>query len=132
VTEKTGEDFGDPLSREFWEAARQHRLLLQRCDRCGHHQYIPRPFCVSCDADSLRWVESGGAGAIYSVTVTRREVLPDRPVPYVVALVELDEGPRLLANIEGIPHDIGTRVRLFWRDRPDGPPVPAFKPERSD
>ena len=127
MTERAANGFGDPLSHVFWEAAREHRLLLQKCADCGHHQYIPRPFCVRCDGDTLQWVEAAGGGTIYSVTVSRRQVLADRPAPCAVALVELDEGPRLLAAIEGALYDIGTRVRLIWRERPDKPPVPAFE-----
>jgi uncharacterized OB-fold protein len=129
VTERkdVAELFGDPLTRPFWDAARRRRLLLQRCGACGKHELYARPFCVSCMSDDLSWVESRGRGTIYSATTVHLRLGSEHEPPYVVALVELDEGPRLLGRLEP-PGDgrIGLRVRVGWRDRGSDPPLPVF------
>ena len=118
----------DPLMAPYWEAAAEHRLVVQRCSGCGRHQFYPRPFCLACQSDDVVWVEAAGTGTVYSQTTTRLQVLPELPPPYVVALVELDEGPRLVTNIVDGQAAIGERVELAWRDRADGPPLPVFRP----
>jgi uncharacterized OB-fold protein len=118
----------DPLMAPYWEAATEHRLIVQKCADCGQHQFYPRPFCLQCQSDDVIWVEAAGTGTVYSRTTTHIAVLPDLPPPYVVALVELDEGPRLVTNIVDGDAAIGERVVLSWRDRADGPPLPVFRP----
>lgn len=123
----------DPTTAEYWAAARGGRLLLQCCADCGHHQFYPRPFCLACESREVRWREAGGHGLVYSMTTVRIPVTPALTPPYVLALVDLDEGPRLLTNIVGAC-GIGDRVRIGWADR-DGLPVPVFSresPDRSD
>jgi uncharacterized protein len=119
---------GDPTTEPFWAACRQHRLLIQRCRDCGAHQFYPRPFCLACESMAVEWVEARGGGTIYSMTTIRVPVTPELPPPYRVAIVELDEGPRLLTNIEGGDAAIGDRVRLGWRARDPMPPLPIFEP----
>lgn len=75
----------------------------------------------------MNWVSARGTGKVYSMTVTRVQVLPELTPPYIVALVDLDEGPRMLTNIVGQECKIGDRVQLAWRDREDGPPLPIFE-----
>jgi uncharacterized protein len=127
VTERTGEPYGDPTSEPFWKAAARHQLLIQKCRRCGAYQFYPRPICVACLSEGIEWVTAVGTGRIYSMTTVRRQTLPDFPVPYVNAIVELDEGPRLLTTIVGDGCAIGDRVRLVWKDRPSAPPLPLFE-----
>jgi uncharacterized OB-fold protein len=125
---RAAEAYGDPLSRPFWEAAREHRLVVQRCRACQHSQFYARPFCLACEKNELDWVEVGGTGTVYSVVTVRVKVLPELEPPYQVAVVELDEGPRLTANIDGPEVPIGARVSVGWRDRDDLPPLPVFRP----
>jgi len=124
----TPEPFGDPLTAPFWQAAARHELVLQRCAVCGTHQFYPRPFCLSCDSESLAWVATTGLGTIHSVTRVWRQAFPEHPVPYLNALVDLDEGPRLLTIIEADTAAIGDRVRVAWRERENAPPLPVFRP----
>jgi len=124
--------YGDPTTEPFWTAAERHELVVQRCGACGAHQFYPRPFCIVCQSDALEWVCAAGTGSIYSMTVVRRALVPDVPIPYVNAIVELDEGPRLVTNIVGGPCAIGDRVRVIWKDRPGAPPLPVFEPIRTD
>jgi len=118
----------DPTTEPFWRACREHRLMIQRCRACGHHQFYPRPFCLACEGVDLAWVEAKGEGHIYSQTTIRVPATPEMTPPYVVAIVELEEGPRLLTNIEGASSEIGDRVRLRWRERGPLPPLPVFTP----
>lgn len=75
----------------------------------------------------MDWVEATGRGVIYALTVIRLPVIPELAPPYLLALVDLDEGPRLLTNITNPTARIGDRVRLAWRDRDQGlPPLPVF------
>jgi uncharacterized OB-fold protein len=120
--------YGDPLSAPFWEAASEGRLVLQRCDSCGAHQHYPRPFCLACDGEALSWTDASGLGTVYSQATVHVPVHPQLPPPYVIAVVELDEGPRLTTNIVDGETSIGERVRVVWRDRADAPPYPVFTP----
>jgi uncharacterized OB-fold protein len=121
--------FGDALTQPFWEAARRHELVLQRCGACGAHQFYPRPFCVECSSDDVAWVAARGEGEIYALTTVRIQIAPEFEPPYAVALVQLDEGPRLLGRIAGAETcRIGSRVRIDWHERGDEPPLPQFLP----
>ncbi len=82
----------DEESRPYWEAARAHRLALQRCSACGRHVFYARALCPHCHREALEWVPAAGTGVVYSFTVVHRpasEAFADR-VPYVVALIDLD------------------------------------------
>ena len=118
----------DPTTEAFWAACRDRKLLVQRCRACGHHQFYPRPLCLACESIDLGWVESKGEGEIYSITTVRVPVTDELPPPYLLAIVALDEGPRLLTNIDATAARIGDRVVLGWRERPPLPPLPVFRP----
>lgn len=122
-------DFADPTTEPFWRAADREQLVIQRCRACGDHQFYPRPFCLACDSDQLEWVQARGSGTVYSATTVHLDADPSLglPYPYQLAIVELDEGPRLLTNLTE-PCGIGARVHVRWRPRPDQPPVPVFQP----
>lgn len=115
----------DPTTRQYWTAVSEHRLLVQRCSRCDHHQFYPRPFCLACGSRQVAWQRVSGRGSVYSMTTVHIQVHPQLPPPYVVALVELDEGPRLLTNIVG-DCAIGDVVQVRWDDRGDLV-VPVFQ-----
>jgi uncharacterized OB-fold protein len=110
-----------PESLPFWEAARAHRLQLPRCNACSRHWFPPARRCPHCLSSDLVWVEASGRGRIYSFVVFHRVYHPafESDVPYVVAIVELDEGPRLLTNIVGTPPEdvrCDMRVRVIFED----------------
>lgn len=105
----------EPEAAEYWAAARAGRLVLQHCTSCGRHQLYPRDHCIVCRGE-VSWVEAGGRGTVYSYTVIRQNY--SRPfrdwIPYVVALVDLAEGPRIMTNVVGCdPEDmrVGMAVR---------------------
>ena len=93
------------LSQPFWDAAQQGRLTYQRCGTCAHAQLYPRQLCTQCWGEDLRWDTASGLGTVWTYTIVHK---PGHPAwlpetPYVVAIVELTEGPRLVANILGCP-----------------------------
>ena len=121
----------DAESQPYWDAVRDGRLLVQRCTN-GHQQLYPRPHCIVCRA-AVDWVDAVGRGAVYSFTVIHQNFA--RPwrdmVPYVVALVDLEEGPRLMTNIEGCdPSDVRIGAAVRFRPEPAGDDgaVPVFEP----
>lgn len=93
-----------PITQPFWDAAREGRLLLQHCSGCSHWVWYPRPFCPNCGGTRLEWRPASGRGTLYSYTVARRPPVPhfESDVPYVIAIVELAEGPHFTSNVVGI------------------------------
>jgi uncharacterized OB-fold protein len=91
------------VTRPFWEAAREHRLLIQRSKKSGRHVFYPRAVSPFGPDDELEWVEATGRGTVYSYTVARRPTAPQwaNDAPYVIAIVELEEGVHLTTNIVG-------------------------------
>jgi uncharacterized protein len=117
----------DPTTERFWQACAAHRLVIQHCAHCGAWQHYPRPMCLVCGSSRLDWAEAAGRGTVYSVATMRLPVTEELTPPYQIALVDLDEGPRLLTTISGPDARIGDRVAVGWRDRAGGlPPVPVF------
>ncbi len=88
----------------FWEGCQQGKLLLQQCSRCHRYQFYPRLNCMHCNSDTLQWVEASGRGTIYSYTIIHQNKSPEfvHDTPYNVAIVQLEEGPRLLSNLVDI------------------------------
>ena len=88
-------------NRPFWEGCREGKLLLQFCDACQQYQFYPRLYCMHCTSGRLRWVEASGRGVIYSYTIIHQNKSPEfiADVLYNVAIVQLEEGPRMMSNI---------------------------------
>ena len=124
------------LSRPFWEAAKQHRLTFQRCRLCGTHVFYPRDICPGPECfgvGSMEWVEASGRGWIYSYTISYQPAHPGfvPDVPYVFAIVQLEEGVRMNTNIVGIEHAglrIGMPVAVVWDDVTPEVTLPKFGP----
>jgi uncharacterized OB-fold protein len=118
----------------WWDATTERRLLVQRCEACGHHQHPPRALCTACGStEHLGWTESTGEATVDACTVVERAPAEGQAPPYVVARVRLPEGVVLLTNIETThpssdPYAvaIGDAVRLGWRDLSDGRRLPIF------
>ncbi len=104
-------------TRPFWEGCAAHELRYQRCAQCGHVQAIPRALCAHCHATSLAWQRASGRGRVLSVTTVRRAPTPAFATPYAIALLDMEEGFRLMANVRGT-HElaIGAPVRIVFRD----------------
>jgi len=108
----------DEFSRVYWDAARDGTLLIQRCLACGRCQFYPRRHCASCFAPDPEWRPASGRGRLHTYTVIRKTPNAEFAVdcPYVLAIIELDEGPRITARIVGETDDIacGRRVRAVF------------------
>lgn len=120
-------------SRPFWDGCREGKLLLQYCDACQRHQFYPRLYCMHCGSREVRWVEASGRGVIYSYTVIRQNRSPDfvSDVPYNVAIIQLEEGPRMMSNIIDIdPADlrVDLPVRAVFDPVSDTISLPRFRP----
>jgi uncharacterized protein len=117
----------------FWEATRERRLLLQWCSGCERPIFYPREECPYCTATSLRWRPASGRGSLYTFTVEHRAPSPlaGGKGPYVIALVDLDEGVRMMANVVNCPLDsleVGMPLEVTWEQLPDGRCLPLFQP----
>ena len=119
-------------TRAYWEGCRRHELVLQRCRACETVQHRPRALCVTCLASEIEHFTASGRGIVHTFTITNQNQLPPfrDACPYVLAYVELEEGPRLLTNIVGCePHEveIGMAVDVEFIDTGEFA-VPRFRP----
>lgn len=115
-----------PENLPFWEAAARGTLLLPRCADCGQAHWHPRPHCPYCRSEAMRWEEASGRGTIHACTVIRR---PDSH--YVLAYVQVEEGPLMMTNIiDAAPEDlhIEMAVRCDFRATAEGRHAPVFRP----
>ena len=129
MTDPVLEPYGDPITAPFWEAAARHNLVIQQCEDCTACQFYPRPICLACESRNLAWIGVSGDATIYALTTVHLRTAPEFEPPYVTALVDLDEGVRMLTNIIGDKPKIGDRVRLAWRERDGLPPLPIWTTE---
>jgi uncharacterized protein len=132
--------YGKPLpvadveTKPFWDACRQGKLMLQRCVNCGQHRFPPSYFCAACRSPEHAWVGSSGRGKVFSWIVVRHPVPREvyaAEVPYVVALITLEEGVRIASNIVGIaPENVtaGMPVRVVFREATPEITLPLFEP----
>ena len=121
----------NPDSKVYWDGARDERLMIRKCRSCGATHFMPRYLCPACWSTDLDWIQASGRGKVHSFTVIRRAPLPAfaGKVPYVIALIDLDEGPRMMANILGedaLQTRIGDRVEVCFEERGAGAKVPQF------
>lgn len=120
------------LSRRFWDAAAEGRLEVQRCRSCDVLTHYPRELCPRCWSSDLVWEATHGHGIVRTFTVIHRPGHPawNTQAPYVVALIQLDEGPTLLSNVVDIcPSQVRVGLRVSVRFRPDGEvTLPQFAP----
>jgi uncharacterized protein len=123
----------DPSTERYWEAASRGTLLIKRCGACHRAHFYPRPFCPHCWSDDVAWIEASGRATMYTYSVVRSNGLApfaDR-VPYIVAIVELEEGPRLATNIVDCDEGdlcIGMDLTVTWRPLDDEFTAPVFRP----
>jgi uncharacterized protein len=119
-------------SLPYWNAARERRLVIRKCKACGELHFMPRHLCPACWSDQLEWIDAKGTGHVHSFSLIHRASDPSfaSRVPYVLALVELDEGPRMMANILGedaLSTAIGDPVAVTFEDRGGGALLPQFE-----
>jgi uncharacterized OB-fold protein len=123
-----------PDTQFFWEALREHRLLIQRCAGCGALRHPPRPMCPRCRSVEWDTIEASGRGTVYSFVLPHHPPLPWFPEPYVVALVDLEEGTRLVSNIVGVSPDavmMGMPVEVRFEHFDGDLVLPLFAPREA-
>lgn len=120
-------------TKEFWDGAKRHELLLQQCSKCSNYRYPPSPICPNCFSMDFKWEKTAGKGEVYTYTIVRVPLSPEwEPyVPYVLATIKLDEGVRMVATVVDCkPEDvkIGMKVRVVFNDATEQFTIPEFKP----
>jgi uncharacterized OB-fold protein len=125
----------DMSTQEYWDAASRRELLIKRCDDCGRAHFYPRPFCPHCWSEAVRWERASGRASLYTYSIVRSHDLPAfaARVPYVAAIVELDEGPRMMTHVVGAePAEVAIGMALAVDFAPAGADgdklVPVFRP----
>ena len=116
----------------FWDGVKEHRLLIQRCAACGTLRHPPRPMCPHCRALEWDTFEASGRGTVFSFVIPHHPPLPGFEEPYVVALVDLEEGTRLVTNVVGVAPEavtVGMKVCVQYGDFDGGIVLPLFAPE---
>ena len=123
------------LTRPFWTAAREGRLVLQKCSRCGTFNFHPKPWCIECGSRDLPWTEARPFGTVYSFTVSRSVAMNHKgweaDLPLLMCLVDLDDGARMYAQVTGCtPEDmrIGLRVEAYFEPISEEAGIPKFRP----
>jgi uncharacterized OB-fold protein len=123
----------NPETEAFWKACQQRRLLIQHCSHCDHYQFYPRSLCVSCGQRDPEWFEASGRGKVESWTVVRTPVSPAYAelIPYVIALIRLEEGPCMMGQLRDCDVEsvqTGMAVTVVFEDWSEQVTMPLFKP----
>jgi len=123
----------DSETQPFWDAARKGTLLIRHCRDCGRYHFYPRPFCPTCWSTDVEWAEASGRATLYTWSVVRRNDLPPfgERVPYVAAVVDLEEGARMMTNVVDSDFDaleIGTALEVLFQEISEDVTIPVFRP----
>ena len=121
-----------PDMKPFFDAAKRHELVVQRCRQCGTHRFPAREICSQCLSRQVEWVRVSGRGEVFSYNVMHQVYHPGfaTEVPYAVVVVQLDEGAKMISNLVGVaPQDIriGMRVEVVFEDVSDEVTLPKFR-----
>lgn len=123
----------DAIHLPWWEAAAEHRLVVQRCTACGRTRIPPAPVCAACRSDEAEWQEVPGRGEVFTYTVVHRPIAAKQELPFVIAVIALEGsgGLRMISNLVDVaPEDIeiGMPVEVVWEDMSEDLAVPRFRP----
>ena len=125
----------DPVTKPFWDGLKDGKLRIQRCSSCGKAVFYPRIGCPDCGSRALEWITASGRGTLHAFTIAYRGVPAafKGSAPYVVAMVELDEGARLMTNLIGVEPSpetikIGMEVEAVFEEVTDAVTLAKFKP----
>ena len=123
-----------PDTKPFWDGCKEHRLVLPRCQDCNQFHYYPRAHCPHCWSRDLTWEQVSGRGKLYSYVINYRPAPGFQDdAPYSIAVVELDEGPRMMTNIVGVPQTpedlvLDMALEVSFEDVNDEITLPKFRP----
>jgi uncharacterized protein len=126
-------------TRPFWTAAKEGRLVLQKCQRCAQFNFQPKPWCIECGSRELHWTDARPTGTVYSFTVSRTVAMNypgwQADLPVLLCLIDLDDGARLYAQVTDCkPEDIGIgmRVGVHFESISEEAGIPKFHPLRDE
>ncbi len=121
-----------PETQPYFDALKQHTLMIQRCKVCAQAYFYPRPFCPDCFSFDTEWFEASGKGTLYSFVINYRPPPGFGAKPYVIAVVELEEGPHMMTNLVGVEPDpdkirCDMPVEIVYDDVTDDVTLPKFR-----
>ena len=124
-----------PEAKPFWDGCRAEKLMLPRCEDCGHVFFYPRILCPRCHSRRVGWMQASGRGKLHSFEIAYQAFQKAWKIkpPYVLAMIELDEGPRMMSNVIGIeplPENlpVGLPLEVTWEKQSDDITLPLFRP----
>lgn len=121
-----------PETQHFWDGAKQNQLLLQRCTHCDHTFFPPRPFCPACASREVEVIPASGKATLYSYVISHRPA-PGMTPPYSIAVVTLEEGPRMMTNVVNCPQtpealELDMPLEVTFEPINDDITLPLFQP----
>ncbi|HKF74831.1 MAG TPA: Zn-ribbon domain-containing OB-fold protein [Candidatus Dormibacteraeota bacterium] len=122
-----------PETQPYWDGARAGELRIQRCTACGDHYFYPRPLCPRCGSEAVEWVTASGRATLHSYVINHRPAPGfENEAPYAIAIVQLEEGPRMMTNLVGVqatPEQLvlDMALEVAFQDR-EGTCIPVFRP----
>jgi uncharacterized OB-fold protein len=125
-----------PETQPFWDGTRQGRLMIMHCNACGHDYFYPRPYCPACFSPNTVWKQASGRAALHTYMIIHRAAPGfEAEAPYVVGIVELEEGPRMMSNIIGVAPDpealaVDMPLEVTFEQASDQITLPKFRPAR--
>jgi uncharacterized protein len=125
----------DPVTKPFWDSLKEHAVKLQRCGGCSQLIFYPRALCPSCMSADLAWTSVSGRGVVHAFAIPHRHPNPafGSTAPFVVALIELEEGARMMSNLVGVDPTpeavkVGMAVEIVYDDVTEEMTLPKFRP----
>jgi uncharacterized protein len=123
----------DVWNQPFWEGAKEHKLMAQKCSDCNEFRFPPGPACPNCFSENFTWVQLSGQGTVKSWVVFNQLYYDGfkEDLPYNVATIELDEGVKIISNLVGLNNDqiyIGMKVQVVFEDVTEDITIPKFTP----
>ena len=125
----------DATTLPFWQAAAEHRLVVQRCTGCGHMRLPPAPICPECRSADSDWKTLSGRGEVYTYTVVHRPLAAGQQLPFVIAVITLEGagGVRMISNLVAVEPGhvaVGMPVEVVWEDMSTELAIPRFRPAK--
>ncbi len=123
-----------PETQYYWDKVKDHELWIQRCTECSHVFFYPRLHCPKCMSDNLQWFQATGKGTLYSYMINHRPAPGfEDDAPYAIAMVQLEEGPRMMTNIVGIENTpenlvLDMPLEVVFEDVLPDVTIPKWKP----
>jgi len=124
-----------PEAKPYWDGLKEGKLMIPKCDDCGHNFFYPRIACPSCHSRNVGWTQASGKGKLYSFEIAHRALNPAFKVepPYILAMIELEEGPRMMSNLINIDPDPSVvkcdmPVEIVYEKQNDDVTIALFQP----